>query len=206
MAVYEQLRVQIGKLYDDHYWLDDKTFAGEAAIAPIAPVLMTMRETIERVIDEFEKVDAIRQQSQQALNAAETAQQALKSELHSDSWQRAPQFAEALGKIRARQGKLAGLAEMRYIDTVALGELDVELKTWAEDLGRQTVQFLASENALTPYEKDLSDFDKRIAVANGTVAITEITEEIAQTLLLLPFASFLNGNLTDHYLPCPPAS
>ena len=71
MRHYEELREASSKIFDMHYWLDAN------AQPEIAANLRDVMQTSELVIDEFDKVQSIQQQSQQALNEAKAKQRAL---------------------------------------------------------------------------------------------------------------------------------
>ena len=52
------------------------------------------------MIDEFEKVESIRQQSAKTMAEAEAAQEDLLIEVRPDNWEAAEQYVDALGKLR----------------------------------------------------------------------------------------------------------
>ena len=65
LKLYEELSRSTHKIFDSHYWLD------EVELVSTAEVLRKIEKTAELVIDEFEKVESIRQQSAKAMQEAE---------------------------------------------------------------------------------------------------------------------------------------
>ena len=58
--LYQELSQASRKVFDVHYWLDEKELKETAGL------LREISDTAELVIDEFEKVESIRQQSAQS--------------------------------------------------------------------------------------------------------------------------------------------
>ncbi|HTF95879.1 MAG TPA: DNA repair ATPase, partial [Cellvibrio sp.] len=67
VRLYEELSQAARKVFDTFYWLS------ETDVQAIAAVLKDISATAELVIDEFEKVESIRQQSAKAMQEAEQA-------------------------------------------------------------------------------------------------------------------------------------
>ena len=98
MARYTQLCQNTRRLFDVYHWL------GDSQCAELAPLLREVAATSELVLDEFEKVESIRQQSARAMTEAETRQKSLLAGLLVDSWDEVQHFVEALNAITAQRG------------------------------------------------------------------------------------------------------
>ena len=72
---YALLCQETQRLFDAYYWLSDEACGG------VAPLLRQISSSAAMVLDEFEKVESIRQQSARAMTEAQTRQQELMSGL-----------------------------------------------------------------------------------------------------------------------------
>ena len=194
-AVYERLQTHIGKLFDDYYWLDDASLAAEASLQPFAALLRELDATAELVIDEFEKVDSIRRQAQQALDKAQNEARELARALLPEQWTHAAQYAQALADIRSAQGRAAALADMRYMDTAALAGLQNTFAALADDIGGKTAAFLARDSAFAPYQDELAQFAARIDAARTRSELDTLKDDIQQSAAGLDELSNLMNSL-----------
>lgn len=154
---YHDLSKQTSKIFDSYFWLDSDE------LSAVTKLLNAIGETAESVIDEYEKVESIRKQSSKALNDSVAHQQEITRRIEPDSWHSPQEFVDALNTIRQHRGHLLTIREYRYIDTQKIDELDKEITQVEESLNIKTVEFLASDDALSSYYKQL---DK---VANESV-------------------------------------
>src|SRR5690606_4907375 len=122
----------------------------------MAPLLREIAATGELVLDEFEKVESIRQQSARAMAEAETQQQTLLSGLLIDSWDEVQHFVDALNGINAQRGQLLTIRDYRYIDVTRIDAMETELLAAQEQVASATSAFLASKAALEPYVQQLA--------------------------------------------------
>ncbi|MCA9711172.1 MAG: DNA repair ATPase, partial [Myxococcales bacterium] len=82
-TVYEDLITNCTRIIDAYYWLSD-----QAEVGDLKSVLAEIRGTGELIVDEFEKVVAIKRQASEALAQAAEAQEKLIRGLRPDSWER----------------------------------------------------------------------------------------------------------------------
>ena len=102
----------IARLFDQYYWLT----ATEHKI--VEGLLKKISETALLVLDEFEKVESIRRNSEKSLaEAVERLERKLRSHLQPDSWSSPHLFVQTLSDIRKQRGNLLTIREFRYIDT-----------------------------------------------------------------------------------------
>ena len=173
--LYEDLSQQASKMLDAHYWLeDDEALKIDASLKEIA-------STAELVIDEFEKVESIRQQSAKTMQEAEQNQAELLHSIQPDSWETAEDYVTALDKLRHQRGHLATIKDYRYISLERIEELDVALKRASEKLSEQTGAFLAGEDALQPYQQKIEDFNQQAEKAQTNAELTPVIEQIETT-------------------------
>ncbi len=153
---YEFLRKAAEKLFDDYFWIRE----GQAAA--IGTVVREIRETVELIVDEFEKVESIRRQSALAMTDAEGEQQRISTTVDSTDWRNIDQYVEALNEIRSHRGHLATIKEYRYIDVDRIAAMDSELLALNDSVGKEAAEFLAGTHALDSYIEEIESHDSSI--------------------------------------------
>ena len=146
---YNELSKQCSKIFDTYYWLDSDE------LAETAKLIKQIEKTAESVIDEYEKVESIRQQSTKALSESEATQKEIIRHIEPESWHSPQDYVDGLNKIRHHRGHLMTIREYRYIDVEKIAELDKTIEEIEFKLNQQTVVFLGSEGALDSYYKVL---------------------------------------------------
>ncbi|NOQ12951.1 MAG: AAA family ATPase [Methyloprofundus sp.] len=187
--LYEDLSQKAAKMLDAHYWLDDKQ------ALEIDDSLKDIASTAELVIDEFEKVESIRQQSAKTMQEAEKNQAELLHSIQPDSWETAEEYVLALDKLRYQRGHLATIKDYRYINLQRIDELDLTLQQASEKLSEQTGAFLAGEDALQPYQQKIEDFNKQAEKAQTNAELTPVIDAIETTAKGLDLLSELMTTL-----------
>lgn len=189
VQLYEELRKAALKLFDDHYWI------GEEDAAAVEPVLKEIVGTAELAIDEFEKVQSIRTQSQRALDEAASEQATLIAQVRTGSWHTVEDYVTALDSIRKQRGHLATIKEYRYIDVARIESMDKELVEAESQLSGRTIEFLADEQALEPYYEKIAAFGKDVEQAQTTAQLSPIIETIEETASGLDLLSDLLASI-----------
>ena len=196
--IYEELSKTANRFFDSHYWIEDYSNNQEVLVDSnnsIASLIKQISKTSELVIDEFEKVQSIRQQSQHAMSNAEEQQQKLIASIRPENWQVAEEFVAALNALRQQRGHLATIKDNRYIDTVRLDELDQQLIQAQEKLSEKTVDFLSQDAALSPYFDKIETFDDEVSKAETIAMLAPIIEQIEDTASGLDLLSELMSSL-----------
>ena len=150
---YQLLTRDTRRVFDAHHWVDDAHCEG------VATLLNGIAATGEAVLDEFEKVEAIRRQSAQAMSNARQAHAGLLARLVPDNWSDAQQFVDALNDITRQRGQLLTIREYRYIDVDAIDAMNAELQAAHERVATATGDFLAGDTALAPLSARLHALD-----------------------------------------------
>ena len=179
---YEKLRKSALRLFDDHFWIADEATAG------IGDTVRTINETVELIIDEFEKVESIRRQSAEAIKEARREHQQIVTTADSSGWRRVEDFVAALDRIRKQRGHLTTIREFRYIDTEELDAMDAELVELNARLGDDTAQFLADDRALATYVDAIENIRAEVSSLETVAEVQpqlDRLEEIAEGLDLL---------------------
>lgn len=189
LRLYEELRRSALKIFDDHYWI------GESETQAFRPLLNKIAQTSELAIDEFEKVENIRQQSRQALNEAESEQKSLITLIRTSNWEVTEDFVSALDQLRKRRGHLATIRDYRYIDLDRITELDNELVESQEQLSQRTVKFLGDEKSLLPYNSKILEYQQRIESSKTVNELKPVVEDVEHTASGLDLLSDLLSSL-----------
>ncbi|WAC62129.1 DNA repair ATPase [Pseudoxanthomonas sp. SL93] len=166
---YQLLTHRTRRLFDLHHWIDDAQCEG------LGTLLHEIAATGESVLDEYEKVQEIRRQSETSMAHAQRDHRALIGRLQPEGWNGVTEFVEALGAISRLRGHLLTLRDYRYIDIPAIDAMVASLQEAHERVGTATGQFLAGEKALAPFQQRLVALD---AQAQKAASARELVEAI----------------------------
>lgn len=165
--LYEKLSQDARRLIDIYYWLNDE----QSLHASI--LLKEISQTGELVLDEYEKVESIRRQSERAMSEATSRQKQLILSLLPDSWSNVQQFVDALNELNVHRGQLITLRDYRYIDLARLDEMEQQLTESQQRISLATADFLASDKALLPFTQQLQSLEKQTQEATNNVQLNE---------------------------------
>ncbi len=171
--VFEALITACRRVSDRFHWL------GEEELGDLAEPLSQVRATAERVLEEFETVQALTAQAAEALAAAQERAAALIRTSRGETPRSAQGWITRLTELRRAQGQAATLAEMRYADTDRLAELDRSLEEETGSVGRRTVAFLEQEDAFDDYHSEVRRLVDEAETIEAVSAATAVGERIA---------------------------
>lgn len=186
---YTKLCQDIRRLFDAYHWLDDPQCQG------LSPLLKQVASTSELVLDEFEKVESIRQQSRRAMGEAETRHQALLDSLRREELSDVQAHVSALTSITQLRGQLLTIRDYRYIDVARIDAMEEELLAEQAELASATAEFLASEVALQPYLTALQEADQQAQQAQTVIELSEPLATFEQMSADLDMLSSLMASL-----------
>ncbi|HEY8379371.1 MAG TPA: DNA repair ATPase, partial [Nannocystis sp.] len=169
---YEDLIAQTQRLLDNYYWL------GHPEVGDLASDVKTIRQTGELIIDEFEKVVAIRKRAREALQDAQTKQTALIRTLRPGDWKNVEQYMQALTALRNQRGAVITLREVRSIDLAALDVLEKQLVEEFDRISKACVDFLVKGEALIPVGKRLDEVLEKLEKVDNAHHLGPIEEDI----------------------------
>ncbi len=172
VRLYEDLSKQALKVFDDHYWV------GEDVTQDMRALLSGISETSELAIDEFAKVESIRQQSKLRVQEIKSQFEALQSTVRTQSWESASDFINVLDSIRQQRGKIRSAKEQRYIDTEALESIDKSVIELQDGINYKTVEFLSGEQSLTPYHHTVETLLSEIESSKTVVELDQSLEKV----------------------------
>lgn len=189
LKLYEELSRTTSKIFDNHYWLAEKE------LATIGELLKNIEKTAELVIDEFEKVESIRQQSAKAMQEATTEQEKLVAAARFGEWDTVTGYIDTLAGLRKHQGRLITLRDYRYIDLKKIDSLNKDVEKLIDELSEKTVNFLSSEEALTPYKDQISTLLAEAESAKTSVELEPMMASITGIADSLDLVSELMATL-----------
>lgn len=189
MGTYENIVTAATRMLDGHHWFDD------AALGALAEPVEQVRATAELVLDEFEKVQALRAQAAQALAAAQERVAALVREVGVPLPDAATHIS-GLARLRNEQGMLLTLTEVRYLDPTVLAELQEQVSATFGELADRTVTFLSTSQAFSPLHEAVRQAATRAEqvgkVADGTALRSELEDVAGQLSVLSEVVSGLD--------------
>lgn len=175
-GVYEDLIVNTRRVMDAYHWLDHQD-AGN-----LAETCKDILANAERIIDEFEKVQALREQARESLVAAEQAHQTLLNDIAKQNfWERIGEYVERLSALRAQRGHLITLKELRYIDLEKIAQLETATEEAFHQLSQASVKFLLEQDALAPYHQELDQHLAHIAEFHKSQETESLGDALDQT-------------------------
>ncbi|BEH16315.1 DNA repair ATPase [Marinobacter shengliensis] len=164
----------VDRVLDQFFWLSGRQ--EEVLFSGLHQHLTTIRGTAELVLDEYEKVQSIRAQTETAINDVAEAQGILMRDLKPDSWKAPDQFVSYLARLREHRGRLRTLNDRRYADKARIETLESDLADAEERLTERTFRFLASAEALDGYRKTLTELQTDLAEADTRDALRKIVD------------------------------
>ncbi|KDN09515.1 DNA repair ATPase [Gilliamella sp. Imp1-1] len=180
--LYSKLSEDSKRLFDSYFWLSDEKNLS------FSPILRNISQTSELVLDEYEKVENIRRQSESAMREAITNQQDLLAKFYPDSWQETQEYVDALNAIKMQLGCLVTLRTYRYIDSNQIDKMENELKERQSLVSLATAEFLVSDKALEPFINQIDDIEKYLEKADTVAKLIEPiknTDEMSNDLDML---------------------
>jgi hypothetical protein len=171
-STFEDVVRAASRMVDAYYWL-----SSEEAF-DLASAVRELAKTAESILDEFDKVEAMRARAGAALAEAEATQKGLLAGHRPDDLKSVDAFMAALTGMRRQRGKLVTLRELQYMDLARVGALDAEVVAAFDATGRACVAFLLEPSALAPLFARLDEATKKIDAAPKSAELTPLGKEI----------------------------
>lgn len=172
-AAHSRLVADCARATDRYHWL------GESELGLLGEPLAALHDTAQQVLAEF---DAVQEQTRNAAAAlTETADRitALVRRVRGEAPGTAAEWVGRLTELRAAQGRLASLAEMRYADTGRIAELTAATADDITSAGRRAVAFLSGADAFAGYHADVARLTERAAALATVTDATALGERLA---------------------------
>ncbi|MCA8922226.1 MAG: DNA repair ATPase, partial [Planctomycetes bacterium] len=170
--VYEALIRSAQRAIDAYYWLD------HAEVGDLKSPVEEVRDNAGLILEEFEKVQLLRQQAEAALAAALERQREVERELRVEDWNDVEPFMEALRQLRSQRGHAITLKDLRYMDLARVEALEQEVVAQFERISRGAIEFLLRPEALDPIKHSFDALLERIEATGKTKDMAPLAEEL----------------------------
>ena len=171
---YEDLVSAATRALDAYYWL------GNAEVGLQEPIEL-LRRTSELIIDEFEKVLAMRKRAEESLAQATQAQDTLLLQAQPEGLTDAEGFMRALADLRRHRGHLITLKDVRYMDLGRLDALEQAVVAASDAVSSACVDFLQKGEALQPLATRLDGLLTRLEPVTTTAELAPLAEDVERT-------------------------
>jgi hypothetical protein len=169
---YDDVVGSCKRMTDAFHWL------GRDEAANLGEVVGRLLKTSELIIDEFEKVTAIRKRSTEALESAAENQKKVIGGLHLTGMKSVEEYMNALNELRKQRGALISLREMRYMNLPRVDALEAEVVKVTDEVSKLTVEFLLQPTALEPLVSRLAEVVVQVGAAGKAAELKSITEDV----------------------------
>ncbi len=172
--LYEDLLTANRRMLDNFYWLNSAEAAG------IMASLADVQKTAELIVDEFEKVVALRGKADAVLAEARAKHTDDVERVLPESLTTVADFMSALSGVRKHRGHLITIREVRYIDAEALAALEEETIAKFDGVSQACVRFMQSPDSLAPLLKSLKDELASVEKIEKTSEANAAKERVAE--------------------------
>lgn len=187
--VYEHLIAEVTNVQDAYYWLANDQAYG------ISQDLQTIKETSELVLDEFEKVVAIKAKSEEALQSAVAETKKTLSKVKINQRKVADDYVQDLHVLRRSRGHLVTVREMRYMDLPAIDALVASIDEVEKELNGKLSKFLQDEKAFRPYSEQLEQILLKLSETKKVVDVEPLVQKTSDVALALDLINQVISNL-----------
>jgi len=177
--VYEELAQACNRFIDAYYWV------GEEEIGDLRSKAEDIRRTAELIVDEFVKVQTLKQRAKKVLREAKAEHDKLLTDVRPDYFRSVQEFLNGMTTLRKHRGQLITFKETRFVDTEALDALEQQTVDRFDQVSQATVQFLLGDGAFAPLVASLEELlaeieevDKATELAPLTERLDEVTEGV----------------------------
>ncbi len=184
-ATYEDLIAAAARTLDAYHWL------GHVEAEDLLSSVKEIRANAELIIDEFEKVEALRAQAAKAVAEVEVSLEA-----HAPEPASIDEYVKQLAALRSRQGQIISMRELRYVDRARVDGLEAEVVRRFDELSKQTVAFLQHERALAPFADKAATIEAKIVSVQKTTEAEALNTESEGVIASLNLLTEILGSLT----------
>ncbi|MGD1960106.1 MAG: DNA repair ATPase [Fulvivirga sp.] len=168
-------------IIDSYHWLDAQEY-------DLKQPLNEIRKVASSAVDEFEKVQKIRENTDTALKESFENADVVIKEIKTTRVKTVDQYVQQLADLRKVRGEVISLNELRYADVEHIKGYEDQLATFYDQTSQNTIKYLLKDKALEPYQAKVVQMQGQIE-AVAKVVEAEKTEEqilsVSQELELL---------------------
>ncbi len=173
-GLYYDLTQKSGEVIDSYFWLSKEE------CFELKTPLESIRKTSQSAIDEFEKVQSLRQAHSEELNRVGELCRDILRKVKGSPPDGIFGFVSHLSDLRGSRGEVIGLKELRYVDAAKVQEWESQLQEATEKTSQQTVDFLLKPEALTPYADEITKQKTAISKIEKVTQADDIAEQLSE--------------------------
>jgi hypothetical protein len=186
---YEDLIGATTRALDAYYWLENEE------VGNLAALVKEVRRTAESIVDEYDKVLAIRKRASESLVEARERQHEITRKIRPEDLTSVELYMQALTSLRTQRGHLISLREMRYMDLSAVDGLEKEVVEAFDEVSGHCVDFLLSEEAFAPLSEQIDVLLGDIDTVEKATEIEPLDERLSAITEGLDLLSEIAGGL-----------
>jgi len=171
---FNDLVKESNQLLDKYHWLTDPQ------LISLNDTLKKIVATSELVLDEFEKVTSIKENSDLVMLQAREKLQQISQQDIAKGFDTAKQYVDNLTELAAFKGELISHKELRYVDIGEIESMADELEVLTTNLSQATADFLQQDSALAPYQNTIEELTQAVECAESITALKPIRASITE--------------------------
>ncbi len=171
-TVYGDLVVSAGRTLDAHQWMSSEEVGNLAQ--PVADI----RRVAEQVIDEFERVEAVRLAGIAEVDEAEAEFEHVVREIALSPPVNTEGFVDRLGELRHSIGRFHALGQRRDIEHDRVQALEAKASETHDALAQQAAARLAADDSFVPYHRRLAALAEEVDRVAGSVEAADILARV----------------------------
>ncbi len=187
--LYIDISREANRILDSHFWIDKPEGFG------LKNTLIAIRTIAASAVEEFEKVNAVKKQTRDALSKVTQRSDELLLSTGNLEPKRIDRFVTALADIRSLRGDITSLKEMKYADLEAISILEKSAKDAFEKISSACIAFLLTPDGLRAYHDAVVKHDNDVASVTKTSDGRRVEAEIDKTGKDLELLVEIVGNL-----------
>lgn len=173
-GLYLDLTKSTTDILDSYYWITKEETKN------LAEPLRDIQKAASSAIEEFEKVQTLRKTTKERTDATQKDVVGLLRTIRTSAPDDILGFVRNLSELRTQRGHVISLRDLRYHDEFLIEGLETQLTESYEETAAKTVEFLLSDDALSPYEKSVTDQELEIAKLSKVTDADKVVEELSK--------------------------
>jgi hypothetical protein len=187
--LYIDISREANRILDSHFWIDKPEGFG------LKNTLVAIRTIAASAVEEFEKVNAVKKQTRDALSKVTQRSDELMLSIGNLEPKRIDRFVSALADIRSLRGEITSLKEMKYADPEAISQLEKSAKDAFEKISSACIAFLLTPDGLRAYNDAVLKHDNDVSTVTKTSDGRKVEADIDKTGNDLELLVEIVGNL-----------
>jgi hypothetical protein len=187
--LFIDLAKKVGDILDAYYWID-----GDEAFN-LAEVLGRIKEAAEAAVSEFEKVVAVRRNTEGQLRRVAGQVREIGSSIRARRFEVIDDFVRSLVDLRGARGEIISLRDMRYVDNDRVDALEQEVEQQTQQVAENCVGFLLDPESLRPYETAVVEQAAKIDGLKKVSDAKQLEEKLATSSAELEMLIEIVSNL-----------